>query len=73
MMLNYHSKNRLNYSIFIALAVHALILLSIGFSWATDSTTASSIEVTLAQYKATETVSEADFFRTNRPTRQWRS
>ncbi len=61
-MLKYHSKNRFNYSIFIALAAHALILLGIGFSWANDSTTVSSIEVTLAQYKAAEIVSKADFF-----------
>ncbi len=61
-MLKYHSKNRFNYSIFIALVAHALILLGIGFSWANDSTTVSSIEVTLAQYKAAEIVFKADFF-----------
>ncbi|OUS28017.1 hypothetical protein A9R01_14015 ['Osedax' symbiont bacterium Rs2_46_30_T18] len=53
---------RFSYSLFIAVAIHAMAILAIGFSWAGTSVKAESIEVTLAQYQATESNQDADYF-----------
>ncbi|WP_028292352.1 energy transducer TonB [Oceanobacter kriegii] len=55
------SSDRLTFALFLALLVHALIVLGISFS-AEDRTKASTtLEVTLASYKSEQSPEEADF------------
>jgi protein TonB len=61
-MLSYSSKNRLHYTLFIAIAAHALAVIALGFNWTQKNPAPTSIEVTLAQYKATLKLDDADFF-----------
>ena len=61
-MQNIKSQSRFSYSLFIAIAIHAVAILAIGFSWAGTSLKAESIEVTLAQYQADKSIDNADYF-----------
>lgn len=53
---------RLSYTLLLAMIMHAFAVFAIGFSGTNETKTASTIEVTLAQYQAPDTVKEADFF-----------
>ncbi|MEH6445370.1 MAG: energy transducer TonB [Oceanospirillaceae bacterium] len=55
------SSNRLNYTLFIAITVHAFAILGIGFSWATSPKKAAEIEVTIAQFEAKKSNDESDY------------
>lgn len=61
-MDNINSQARFSYSVFIAIAIHALAILAIGFSWVGTSIKAESIEVTLAQFQADNSIENADYF-----------
>ena len=55
------STDRLSFALFLALVIHALLILGISFS-ATDQTSLSkTLEVTLATYKSDTTPDKADF------------
>ena len=61
-MPSYLPANRFQYSLFIAIAAHALAVIALGFNWAHKTPASTSIEVTLAQHKAATKVTNADFF-----------
>jgi protein TonB len=56
-----YSSNRLNYTLFIAVAMHAFVILGIGFSWANAPKKAAEIEVTLAQFEAKKSNRKSDY------------
>lgn len=53
--------DRLSFTLFIALAVHAMIILGIGFELPKPNTTSHTIDITLATHKDSLTPEEADF------------
>ena len=53
--------DRLGFTLFLAIAVHAAGILGIGFSLAPKQPPAQTLEVTLAQYKSEKPPEEADF------------
>jgi len=53
--------DRLSFTFFLAIAIHALVLLGIGFKLPTQSNTSQTIEITLATHKSTRTPDQADF------------
>jgi len=54
--------NRLGFNLFIALAAHGLLILSVGFTLPKPATTDHTLDITLAQYAAEEAPDNADFF-----------
>lgn len=56
-----NSSDRFTFAIFLALLVHAMILLGIGFAPSDRSKLATTLEVTLASYKDNKAPDEADF------------
>ena len=54
--------NRLGFNLFIALAAHGLLILSVGFTLPKPATTDHTLDITLAQYVAEEAPDNADFF-----------
>lgn len=61
-MRSSYSRIQLNHTLFLAIVVHAVVVLGVGFGWARSSTAADSIEVTIAEHKSSEKLDEADFF-----------
>lgn len=55
------STDRLSFTLFMALIVHAALILGISFSANDRSHTSKTLEVTLASYKSDNTPDEADF------------
>lgn len=53
--------DRLSFTLFMALAIHAMILLGIGFELPKPDKTSHTIDITLATHKASLTPEEADF------------
>lgn len=53
--------DRLSFTFFLAIAIHALVLLGIGFKLPTQSNTSQTIEITLATHKAARAPEDADF------------
>lgn len=53
--------DRLSFTFFLAIAIHALVLLGIGFKLPTQSNTSQTIEITLATHKAARAPDDADF------------
>ncbi len=53
--------DRLSFTFFLAIAIHALVLLGIGFKLPTQSNTSQTIEITLATHKANRAPEDADF------------
>jgi periplasmic protein TonB len=56
-----NSSDRFTFAIFLALLVHAMILLGIGFAPSDRSKLATTLEVTLASYKDNKAPDKADF------------
>lgn len=61
-MINSQPVKRFSASLIVAITIHVIALLAVGFSWATSHTSSNTIEVTLAQYTAPQPLDEADFF-----------
>ncbi len=57
-----YGRIRLNHTLFIAIAVHACVILALGFSWSQKPKAVNSLEVTLAQFQSLEPNPDADFF-----------
>jgi protein TonB len=53
--------DRLSFTIFIALALHGLLVLGVGFSYKPNPKPAPTFEVTLATYKSLDAPEKADF------------
>ncbi len=62
LMPNTYSRIQLNHTLFIAIAIHACAILAFGFSWSQSKQSASTLEVTLAQFKSQSPNPDADFF-----------
>jgi periplasmic protein TonB len=56
-----NSSDRFTFAIFLALLVHAMILLGVGFAPSDRSKLATTLEVTLASYKDNKAPDKADF------------
>lgn len=54
-------RDRLSFTVFLAIALHAALILGLGFSFDTSSGDAPIIEVTLAQYSDAVAPDDADF------------
>ncbi|WP_409524084.1 energy transducer TonB [Nitrincola sp. MINF-07-Sa-05] len=54
--------NRFGFNLFIALAAHGLLILSVGFTLPEPTATDHTLDITLAQYAAEEAPENADFF-----------
>lgn len=54
-------RDRLSFTLFLALALHAALILGLGFVWAVKAPSSPTIEVTLAQHSDPETPEDADF------------
>jgi protein TonB len=61
-MINNQPAKRFSASLIVAIVIHVIALLAVGFSWAASHTSSNTIEVTLAQYAAPQPIDEADFF-----------
>ncbi len=57
-----YSRIQLNHTLFIAIAVHACVILAFGFSWSQNPKAVNTLEVTFAQFKSPEPNPDADFF-----------
>lgn len=55
------SADRLTFTVFLAMLIHAALILGISFSTLTDSDLSTTLEVTLAHYKTDEAPEQADF------------
>jgi periplasmic protein TonB len=53
--------DRLSFTLFIAIALHALLILGVGFKLPNPSQTSHTIEITLATHKSLRTPEKADF------------
>ena len=54
-------RDRLSFTLFLAAALHAAIILGVGFSTSLSLEQSSTIEVTLSQYSDPEAPEDADF------------
>ena len=54
-------RDRLSFTLFLALALHAALILGLGFVWTVQSMSSPTIEVTLAQHHDAEAPEDADF------------
>ncbi len=54
-------RDRLSFALFLALSLHAVLILGVGFVWTLDRASSPTIEVTLAQHADNEAPSDADF------------
>ena len=54
-------KDRLSFTLFLALAIHAALILGLGFVWTAKTLSSPTIEVTLAQHSDAEAPEQADF------------
>ncbi|MFN3236280.1 MAG: energy transducer TonB [Pseudomonadales bacterium] len=55
------ANDRLSFTIFIALAIHAVIILGVTFTYVDRSQSATTLEVTLAQHRSKNRPDKADF------------
>ncbi len=55
------TQERFGFTMFMSVCVHAVIILGIGFTIATEPKVASSMAVTLAQYRSEDAPDDADF------------
>lgn len=53
--------DRFGFSLFIAIAAHALVIFGIGFKLMQQQPTPTTLEITLAQHQSTKTPKDADF------------
>ncbi|WP_207060575.1 energy transducer TonB [Motiliproteus sp. SC1-56] len=53
--------DRLGFTVFLAIAVHAIVILGLGFKTDTAKPVARTLEVTLAQFESEQAPKEADF------------
>ncbi len=56
-----HVSDQFGFSLFLALALHALLIFGIGFNLVQRDAPAPTLEVTLAQHKSEQTPDEADY------------
>lgn len=54
-------RDRLSFTLFLALALHGALIVGLGFVWTLKSPGSPTIEVTLAQHSDSEAPTEADF------------
>jgi len=54
-------RDRLSFTVFLAAALHAAVILGIGFAWHAERARAPTIEVTLAQHDDRKAPDQADF------------
>ncbi|NJN50544.1 MAG: hypothetical protein HC809_00830 [Gammaproteobacteria bacterium] len=54
-------RDRLSFALFLAISLHAAIILGVGFVWTMERVRAPTIEVTLAQHDDLEAPERADF------------
>jgi protein TonB len=54
-------RDRLSFTLFLALALHAALILGLGFVWTAQNMSSPTIEVTLAQHHDAEAPEQADF------------
>jgi protein TonB len=54
-------KDRLSFTLFLALALHAALILGLGFVWTAQTMSSPTIEVTLAQHHDARAPDDADF------------
>jgi len=54
-------RDRLSFTLFLALSLHAALILGVGFVWHAERTSTPTIEVTLAQHHDRERPDKADF------------
>jgi protein TonB len=54
-------RDRLSFTLFLALALHAALILGLGFVWTAQTMSSPTIEVTLAQHHDAEAPEQADF------------
>ena len=54
-------RDRLSFTLFLALALHAALILGLGFVWTAQRMSSPTIEVTLAQHHDAEAPEQADF------------
>jgi protein TonB len=54
-------KDRLSFTLFLALALHAALILGLGFVWTAQTRSSPTIEVTLAQHHDAQAPEDADF------------
>lgn len=59
--LEQHSTDRLNFTLFLAAAIHAVIILGVTFTLNSGSKVAPTLNITLATHKAKNAPEEADF------------
>ncbi|MEX2469612.1 MAG: energy transducer TonB [Pseudohongiellaceae bacterium] len=55
------SSERFGFTVFLSACVHAILILGIGFTYLTESSSESALEITLAQYRSELAPDEADF------------
>lgn len=58
---NVTPNDRLGFTMFLAVALHAALILGIGFSWAISQQSSPTIEVTLSQHNDADAPEDADF------------
>jgi protein TonB len=56
-----HESDRLGFSLFLAVAVHALVIFGLGFKLHQQQQSAPTLEVTLAQHRSNEAPDDVDF------------
>ncbi len=55
------STERFGFTIFVSACIHIMLIIGVGFTFTAESSTAPSIEITLAQYRSDQAPDEADF------------
>lgn len=55
------TQERFGFTMFLSICVHVMLILGLGFTVVTESSTTSTMEVTLAQYRSAEAPEDADF------------
>lgn len=58
---NVSALDRLSFTVFLALALHALLLFGVGFNFGRNNATAPTLDVTLVHHSSEETQDDADF------------
>ena len=55
------SSERFGFTVFLSACVHAILILGIGFTYLTESSSEPALEITLAQYRSELAPEDADF------------